>query len=131
MRKAHIARAAGYKQVGGRVDDRDAAHEKDMRAAYYKKESAEVCLSCTMKKCTGKCDKIAAVEREIVNPEFHRHTRGFSGRGKKYEYNGEMLSMEQIAISCGVGSKTIRDRLRRGMTREQATQPVARGKGGK
>lgn len=93
MRKAPIARQVGYKKIGGKIHDGDHAEVKDFRAAYFKKESADVCLSCTKERCTGICEKVRLVERDVTNHERNTQNRKINFYGKKYPYKGEMLTV--------------------------------------
>lgn len=84
-----------------------------------KKADIERCLHCQRKVCYGNCKSMRA-EKRTDKPR----------RGKRYKYQGEMLTLSEIAIRCGIDPQIIMNRVRKkGWTVERATSvPVVRRK---
>lgn len=64
------------------------------------KAEIDRCLNCTRKTCTGNC----AYYRD---PDAPRKKRG----GKKYAYQGEMLTLGEISMRCGISIQTLYTRV--------------------
>lgn len=82
-----------------------------------KQAEIDRCLHCQRKVCHGNCKS----EREA------KRTRA-SKRGKRYKYQGEMLTLSEIAVRCGVDAQILCTRMKKkGWTLERATSvPVVR-----
>ena len=69
----------------------------------------EICLNCTRKRCSGSCK---AVRGEGAKMRY----------GTRLLFEGEMLSVAEIARRTGLNDKTLYRRLRQGMPLEEAAR---------
>jgi len=89
---------------------------------YYSKdvenapELIELCLKCKRTGCKGMCVKYSQVRAKI----FERANLRSGRAGQKFNYQGEILTYSQLANRLGMSPDTLRSRVKRGMTIEEA-----------
>lgn len=100
-------RATDY---GGKAERK--MHHGESQAA------VDFCLSCTAKKCNGNCDVLKRFMRD----------NGLTGKwrsgaeAKRYPYKGAEYTARELSQMCGLHIETIRGRIRKGMTAEEAVE---------
>lgn len=90
-------------------------------------ELVALCESCTRDDCEGLCDDWRNAWRRIHGqPQLARTTRKRAG---KHLYNGEWLTLTEIARRNGMSRVCLYGRLKRGLTMEEATKTPTSGRG--
>ena len=94
---------------GGRRAERKLHYEESQ-------ETVDFCLNCTKKKCYGNCEELKKFKR----------TTGIGGKlrtredAKRFLYNGAEYTARELSEISGLHIDTIRKRLRKGMSVEDA-----------
>ena len=84
-----------------------------------KKAKIDVCLTCKRKQCTGSCARLHS-----GGEKPRKARREYASR--RYEYQGEMLTVREISARCGIDLTVLYQRIMvKGWSMERATtEPV-------
>ena len=101
----------------------------DFPSNIYNNKVAQICLNCTSAECaSGKCVRYARKLRQLREElgMYVPQAKPERPKGKKlYEHNGKRLTIEEWSIETGISDGTIRTRLGRGASFEDAiSKPV-------
>ena len=118
--KLYSLRLDGQQQpIGHRIEPERTSRRRERpntkMPTYMHPEAIQVCLNCTRSSCGGECTKMAAYDCRCKPKHGSRS-------GPYYEHRGQEYTMHELVEISGLTPGSIRARMKRGMTLEQAIE---------